>query len=170
MLINADFHSNCLDLLAMSHHEIIEEIVNEEALLYIAGYVAHRFRTQYPFLGNPTSAIPLTNPPYWISHVSRGNLIFPSQDLSDAASIMEKVFNNFHGKYMSAENLIFTKVTTIVMNKLNDINISIPTKVISCLVKTRTYIRLRELNKKRKESYEKIREASRTAKTQKFYT
>ncbi|KZC12724.1 hypothetical protein WN55_05351 [Dufourea novaeangliae] len=46
----------------------------------------------------------------------------------------------------------------------------IPNEVLLCLVRTRTYIRVKQLNKARRTSYDKIRIAARSAKTQKFYS
>ena len=139
------------------------------ALIYVAGYVAHRFRLKYPTLGIPTQEMPATNPPNWVCHVSRGNLIYPSDELYKVAQILEKVFEAFHKNYLSDSNLIFQKVAALIKLQLHD-NDFIPDEVLLCLVRTRTYIRLRELNKARKDSYKKIRIVARSAKTQKFYS
>lgn len=116
-------------------------IIETEALIFIAGYVAHKFRHKYPELGVPTKTLPLTN--NWLSCISRGNCMYPSKDLQTAASIMNEEFIKFHGSSFSKESGIFDKLTSITCTK-----VSLPTCVIACLVRTRTYIRLRQINQK----------------------
>lgn len=118
--------------------------IEMEALIYIAGYVAHRFRHKYPELGFPTKTFPLTD--NWLSYISRGNCIYPSKDLQTAASIMNEEFIKFHGRLFSKECHIFDKLTSIICAK-----VSFPVCVIACLVRTRTYIRLRLINQKIKQ-------------------
>ena len=65
--------------------EIIREIVHQEALLYVTGYVAYRFRSKYPNLGIPTKEMPCIDPPNWLCHLSRGSLIYPSNELIENA-------------------------------------------------------------------------------------
>lgn len=159
-----------LDIDGLPEIEVIREIVYQEALLYVAGYIAYRFRTKHPNLGIATREMPpIIDPPHWICHISRGSLIYPSNELLQTAQILERIFNNFHKDSLSDTNLIFQKVALLVKQKINNY-FTIPDEVLLCLVRTRTYIRLKELNKKRKDSYDKIRIAARSAKTQKFYT
>lgn len=115
--------------------------VEREALLYVAGYVAHRFRLQYPNLGVPTKSVPVTDD--WLSCISRGNCIFPSEELHTVAKVMNDEFLAFHGTGLSKESKIFDKVADIVSEKTSNV---LPKSVISCLVRTRTYIRLRHMN------------------------
>jgi len=57
------------------------------------------------------------------------------------ATLMNEEFVKFHGNIFSSEDLIFDKLTTIICKK-----VSLPKTVIACLVRTRTYIRLRHIN------------------------
>ena len=57
---------------------------------------------------------------------------------------MNNEFEKFHGVFFNKEAKIFQKLTDIVCKK---INYEFPEKVIACLVRTRTYIRLRKINK-----------------------
>jgi len=43
------------------------ETVETEALIYVAGYVAHRFRHKYPDLGVPTATLQLRDD--WLSYL-----------------------------------------------------------------------------------------------------
>ncbi|OXU21237.1 hypothetical protein TSAR_009035 [Trichomalopsis sarcophagae] len=153
----------------MPENELIRTIITDEALIYVAGYVAYRFRSKYPMLGTPTREIPNTDPTHWICHISRGSLIYPLDELLSSARILEKDFKSFHKDSLSDTNLIFVKVASLVKRKIDD-QFHIPDEAFLCLVRTRTYIRLRELNKIRKDSYGKIRIAERSAKAIKFYS
>jgi len=115
------------------------ETVETEALIYVAGYVAHRFRHKYPDLGMPTATLQLRDD--WLSYISKGNCIYSSKELQAAATLMNEEFVKFHGNTFNSENLIFDKLTTIICKK-----VSLPETVIACLVRTRTYIRLRHIN------------------------
>ncbi|OXU18138.1 hypothetical protein TSAR_011643 [Trichomalopsis sarcophagae] len=158
-----------LDINGLPEIEIIQEIVHEEALLYIAGYVVYRFRSKYPTLGVPTREMPcIIDTPHWMCHISRGSLIYPSDKMVQAGKFLERIFNCFHKDSLSDTNMIFQKVAALVKQKIDN-SFTIPNEVLLCLVRTRTYIRLKELNKKRRDSYDKIRIAARSAKTQKFY-
>ncbi|EZA49088.1 hypothetical protein X777_12670 [Ooceraea biroi] len=83
-------------------------------------------------------------PADWLSSISQGNCIYPSSDFLRAADVVNEEFENFHGDFFNRGNKIFEKITDIVCRKLNN---NFPRKVISCLVRTRTYIRLRKFNK-----------------------
>ncbi|KAJ8678442.1 hypothetical protein QAD02_014229 [Eretmocerus hayati] len=55
----------------------------------------------------------------------------------------------FHGEFLSEEERIFDKLTNLVLEKYqNESSEHIDRKVVTCLVRTRTYIRLRKLNKR----------------------
>lgn len=116
--------------------------LSHEGLMYITGYVAHRFRNMHHFLGDPTRNLESSEIDY-ISILSRGGLMYPSETFMNASHIMEKEFNKFHGCGLSKEKNIFQKVAETVYNSVN----GIPLNVILCLVRTRTYLRLRNMNK-----------------------
>lgn len=57
--------------------------------------------------------------------------------------ILEKLFNNHHGKDdLNKEPKVMTKLSQSLMNEVQKENLNIPLKVIRCLVRTRTFIRL----------------------------
>jgi len=62
---------------------------------------------------------------------------------------MKEEFFKFHGNSLNKESKIFDKVTDRIIPKINE-NL-FPRPVIHCLVRTRTYIRLRNMNLKIKE-------------------
>jgi len=142
-----------LQLLEVFENYAAKQTVQEEALIYITGYVAHRFRHRYPHLGVPThTLIPSGD---WLSCISRGNCIQPSKNFENVAKIMNAEFLAFHGNGLSREPLIFDKVTDLVSEKINN---SLPRNVLACLIRTRTYIRLRYMNLeiKRKNTVKKV--------------
>jgi len=66
-----------------------------------------------------------------------------SKEFENVGKIMNAEFLAFHGSGLSREPHIFDKVTDLVLNKINNF---LPRNVIECLVRTRTYIRLRHMN------------------------
>lgn len=116
--------------------------IAQEGLKYVAGYVAHRYREKYVFLGNPARILADTDIDY-ISILSRGGLLYPSDQLLEVAYVMESEFNAFHGDSLKTETFIFKTVAKNVQKKID----KIPFEVLLCLVRTRTYIRLRNLNR-----------------------
>lgn len=146
--------------------ELIKIIIEEEAMLYVAGYVAYRFKNKYPELGQATDKVnDKVSKSRWVVQFSRGRLIFPSESLIRAAEMLEEIFVKFHKNDLSDEDLIFTKVAALLKMKLNDLDL--PDEVLLCLVRTRTYIRLRNLRIKLKNDIKK-RRAQNTSKNLKF--
>lgn len=136
-----------VDILEVSQINFKEQISND-GLIYIAGYVAHRFRDQYPDLGEPTkNRFPENNPEIdWLQTISRGNLLYPKDELIKLTLFMEDIFNKFHRDGLSDEKFIYTKLTDQAITQFP--NCSIPYEVVLCLARTRTNIRLRHLNRK----------------------
>lgn len=154
----------------LNETEIIREIIKEEVIIYLAGYVAHRFRTKYPFLGQPTWELPsnMDETSYTCS-ISRGFLVYPCDYLIKSAQLLEKVFHKFHKDSLSDAEFVFQKVAHLLKVKINN-EFILPDEVLLCLIRTRTYIRLKELNKARKNSSDKIRAIQRSVQAQKFYS
>lgn len=59
---------------------------------------------------------------------------------------MEEEFLKFHGSTFNKESRIFDKLTNCVIAKVD--SKVFPQKIIHCLVRTRTYIRIRNINLK----------------------
>jgi len=114
-----------------------------DCIEYVSGYVANRFATEYPWLG-----LKEVEGSSWIQHVSRGNLTTPSPILFNCALTLEKLFNNFHGKCsLNKQPKVMTRLSNSLMNEIKKEKLDIPFKVVHCLVRTRTFIRLNYLNK-----------------------
>lgn len=76
-----------------------QQWISEEGPKFIAGYVAHRFKNKYPQLGCPTREPPQINEigSEYLVLLSRGGLMYPSEEFLDIARIIEKIFIHFHG-------------------------------------------------------------------------
>ncbi|XP_071572048.1 uncharacterized protein [Temnothorax nylanderi] len=123
------------------------DIVQEAGLEYVAGYVAHCFKNIYSFLGDKTKDIHDNDEQSWVKTVSKGYLTYPSETLLLASKIVEKCFLDFHGNDFSKEEFVIQKVVKMAKNTKHYPS-QIPDKVLQCLVRTRTYIRVKEIGKR----------------------
>jgi len=122
----------------------ISDIIEEEGLKYVTGYVAYRFKNKYNTLGVETRQLEILDNVDWLQFISRGKYMYPSEELLQAAHIMNVEFNKYYGSSLSKDQFIFQTLGNIVQNKLKS---EIPKEVLLCLIRTRTYIRLNEINK-----------------------
>jgi hypothetical protein len=81
----------------------------------------------------------------WISFLSSGGLIYPCDELIRVTTVMDETFFEMHGSSLSHEKFFFNKLVNNTMLKLGT---TIPHEVMLCLSRTRTYIRLRDINRK----------------------
>jgi len=116
-----------------------QDVICRNGLQFLAGYVAHRFRLEYPELGSTKNV----DGPSWISTLNKGNLLYPSNNLLEAICYTEEVFNQFHGSGLKKSPFIIQTVLNIVKEQYS----CIPDTVLSCFIRTRTFIRLKHLNK-----------------------
>ena len=117
---------------------------SDEALKYIAGYLAYKFRMKYPDLGLKTSQHPnfevLECP--WISALSRGGLTVPTSDFISKVYQMENCFLAIHKDNIQS-NCHVIKTTAELIAK----NVQIlPFEILHAFVKTRLFIRIKFLN------------------------
>lgn len=61
-----------------------------------------------------------------------------------AARTMNVEFEKYHGSNLRKNRFIFNELADIVSKKIQSI---LPREVILCLIRTRTYIRVREINR-----------------------
>lgn len=116
-----------------------------DGLEYVTGYVAKRFLTKYPYLGEISSSENNKESTNWTTFISKGHLIIPSQILMTAAKKMMVEFNKLHGETLNGGENIMETLTKIVMAHVEH---KLPEEVVSCLVRTRTFIRFNQINKK----------------------
>lgn len=123
--------------------------------------MAHRFRSKYKHLGNPAKPMITDIDCDWISYLSKGGLMMPCDTLIHVSRIMEACFLNFHGDTdLSEEQYIFQKVVKLTQSQLTeDEKKCVPYDALHLLARTRTYIRLRFLNRdaiKNKTKFKKL--------------
>lgn len=134
------------DLINLIDKFEVKEQVNMEALKYIAGYVAFKFKNKYPTLGVPTKQLNVLETPPWLQMLSRGSLLHPTEELWELAKKMESEFYKMHGTFISREKKIFQSLAERTVSTFG--NTSVPFEVILCMSRTRTYIRIKDINKK----------------------
>jgi len=83
-------------LTSIDEMDIIDTI-EDEGLKYIAGYVAHRFKSKYSNLGVATLEMPVRSDIEWVQFISCGKCMYPSEILLTATRIMNVEFGKYHG-------------------------------------------------------------------------
>lgn len=127
----------------MEENEPFNEL-EEDSAQYVAGYICNQFASKYPELLKQTDDSDVAED-CWTNFKSRGGLKLPSNNLLTALKFLEMEF-----KLVNDDNI--TKNKGIMKNMVNRLTptvqyLSIPQEVIDCLVRTRTFIRINNLNK-----------------------
>ncbi|KAJ4433492.1 hypothetical protein ANN_15796 [Periplaneta americana] len=92
--VNPQYDPNQLEMVELTDLPEISSFgdhINQEGLKYIAGYVAHRFRDKYSNVGSMTGNVTGKRPD-WLSCISKGNLLCPSEELLQATGLMHHEF------------------------------------------------------------------------------
>jgi hypothetical protein len=119
--------------------------IEREGLVYLAGYVASRYRQKYPWLmGEPSEVVGSE----WISKISRGGLVYPSDEFMHIISIENEKFFSFHGEWIFRGRKAFTLLTELIYESVDT---KWPKEVVTCFIRTRTYVRVKFINKKLKD-------------------
>ena len=115
----------------------------EQALAYIAGFVASKHLADHPWLGTKTHLIPVTTQVSypWITQISRGGLVMPSDAFMVIINEIDRIWQEHHGGTIQKNNVMKAmyekaKVAFPVM----------PAKVMETFIRTRTHIRIKSLN------------------------
>ena len=129
---------------------------SKEGLKYIAGYLAHKFRIKYPDLGTRTDAAASFknhSESKWITALSRGGLMLPSHEFLSKMIQFEKIFKEVHGNGLNTQYKVMQTTIEHILQSFPDF----PLEIIKKYVRTRTFIRIKELNNK----IRKTKEANR---------
>ena len=115
-----------------------------EGFKYVAGYVAHKFLPQFPDLGQKTCDIFIWSktPAPWITALSRGGLVVPSERFMSQVYDMEKIFTSIHGASISSEAKVILKFHSLLIKNFPNLSAD----VLGKYARTRTFIRIRFLN------------------------
>ncbi len=116
----------------------------EEALKYIAGFLAFKMKTSHPEM-SATNDEKISAPPCpWIDQYSYGALTKPSEEWFERMKKFEKVFKSFHGEGISREKGIIRCLQEVLLREFP----YVPKDVLNLYAKTRTHIRIKYLKTK----------------------
>ena len=115
-----------------------------QALSFISGFLAHKFKFDFPDLGIKTSEIPWFEPTRfpWLAALSRGGLRQPSDSFFKLIQDYEKVFESVHGDKISLKPNVTKELHKKLMAQFPESESAVALKYS----RTRTHIRLRYLN------------------------
>ncbi len=122
---------------------------SSEALKYLAGYVAHKFKDRYPELSQQGSVDPPISCP-WIDTYSYGGLTKPSQEWLEQYERIEGEFNNFHGNGIQKDAQIIEKFGKHLVIKFPTVS----KDILKFCSKMRTHIRIKYLRTCYKSNFE----------------
>ncbi|EFA11760.1 Transposable element P transposase-like Protein [Tribolium castaneum] len=129
-----------------------------DALEYIAGYLAKKYKKTNPSLGDYTVNTQPSNHSYnlptWVEQLSYGGLVKPKQAWVENITKWNKFFERFHGKFFKKGGGVVKKLTLKIAKKDK-----MPVEIIKSFCKLRTIIRInynniksQKTNLKRKQS------------------
>jgi len=139
-----------------SDNDSLQEIDNkyemeEDATEYLAGWVAKKFKIQFPELGSTTTKCNLESPlehdyqiPTWIHHLSYGGLIAPSQDFKNKVIRIERLFKKITKNQIPKRLGVVKYLTNKIIRQMEIEEKYKP--VIQTYIKQRVFIRMRYLN------------------------
>ncbi len=123
-----------------------------EALKYLAGYVAFKFKAKYPDLSEKGSVdAPVSCP--WIDAYTFGGLVKPSLSWLELFERIEGEFNNYHGTGISQDTNIIDKMGNHLIEKFP----GSPPEILKFCAKMRTHIRIKYMRICHKTSSEQKR-------------
>ncbi|XP_039300398.1 uncharacterized protein LOC120355776 [Nilaparvata lugens] len=127
-----------------------EDIVeNLDLLKVLSGYIAYRVFKKgisTTFNYGERSGQNASKNCDWLSFLSRGGLINPSDEWLKITIQFEKEFEKFHGEKLQKCSNVMSTLINVIKEKFDNID----DFAIECFVRTRSFIRMKELNKKNK--------------------
>lgn len=160
-----------VDEIFESCNDVEEEVQDlkekKELLEMIAGYVAYRVKRKLPEqahkYGDFTKNVQVTGK-NWLQAISRGYLMKPTDWFMESVLKMEKEFQTFHGDFIDNGPKVFTRLINIINAKYP----GMANFAVTCYVRTRTFIRMKNLNKKRNRKGNKRAESEQRQKVKKM--
>ena len=106
---NTDVHiedDEDIDLAIHEFQSMAKKDTSFQGLSYLAGYIAFKFKNEFPQLGDKTNTFPKHDADgntynyitTWIFHVSKGGLMIPDNKFLNYCQLFEQEFLNFHGE------------------------------------------------------------------------
>lgn len=122
-------------------------VVENEALNYIAGYIAHRVRAKDPSLGTVSKYCEnVCKTSKWTFLLSGGGLIIPTSTWMETIVKFETIFRNFHGCEFRKGRYVIENLFSLLERHFPEIN----KEAIKLYCRLRTFIRIRYLNREAK--------------------
>ena len=117
----------------------------EDAMAYISGYVAYKLRASHSTLGTPTSKLEeeqrnVANP--WIMKISWGGLRQPSEEWLRTCKELEELFRKITGTGIKGS----ATIQTLLDSAKHQFGADYAEEPMRLYLRTRTFMRLRELN------------------------
>uniref|UniRef100_T1IQE0 Transposable element P transposase n=1 Tax=Strigamia maritima TaxID=126957 RepID=T1IQE0_STRMM len=133
----------------------------EEALKFIAGFIAFKCHKWDKTLGTPTGQLEISkiDKQKWIQILSKGGLRVPSPEWLATIKDFEVNCADFHGNNIAKTENVMKSLISILENKFPQVD----KHVISVYVRTRTFIRIRHMNTEMK-AFQAAKAATRKAK------
>lgn len=140
--------------------------MSEDAIEYLAGWVARKYKQKFPELGSITTTFNSSNIsdhnyllPSWIEHLSYGGLTMPSISFKKQILRVERIFNKITQQKIPKGPGVIKQLTTKIINRMDIEDKYKP--VIHTYVKQRIIIRMKYSN-----YHQKILMTKRRAKLQ----
>ena len=132
---------------------------SENALITVAGWLAHEVRVEHPQFADQTRTLPTTDLPPWLARLSRGGLSYPRDEFLGAFRLMKADFDNYHGgpKSVSHDDDIKKNFLKILKTKYPQM----PKVVLTKFTNFHTHLRIRYLNILRRQAAGERREEAR---------
>ena len=118
-----------------------ENVIEEEALRYIGGYIVRKFSMKYPYLGSKANSTELQTST-WIAAVNKGDLYVPSEEFFSKLLVLREVFNAIHGEALLGGK----RCVQTLYSELKRSGVSVPDEVIIFFAKISIYFRMRHFN------------------------
>ncbi|KAJ8910639.1 hypothetical protein NQ315_012507 [Exocentrus adspersus] len=145
------FHSTQEEeLLEQFEKATIEQTLSDEAFKFVCGYVAHKYREKYSWLGAQTvdsllNSNKSTADCDWISLISRGKLTQPATELVTVGRVMTIEFERMHGNDLDRKPQVFQRLKLQTITAMGNNN-SIPEEVILCMARENNFKSLVDKN------------------------
>lgn len=119
----------------------IADVIEEESLRYIGGYIARKFCVKYPYLGHKKVECPSMNKT-WIDEINRGELYTPAPTFFSHLSRMREIFMTVHGNSLKEGKQCFKRI----VSDIESVGVDLPSEVIYFFAKISVFFRIRKLN------------------------
>lgn len=121
-----------------------QNVMEEESLMYIGGYIVKKYIHKYPHLGNKAINREANSlQPSWIDVKNRGGLYFPSDYFMLDLKVMRNKFKAMHGSGLIAGKRCVQNIVEELKTSVQNV----PQDVIVFFAKISVYFRMRQLNR-----------------------